>query len=340
MFLLATTVVIAIAVSFLCSVLEAALLSITPSYIAQLKDERPKTHAALSALKANIDRPLAAILTLNTIAHTAGATGVGAQVATVFGDAYIAAASAIMTVLILVLSEIIPKTLGATHWRRLAPWLPSTLKVMITLLLPFIWLSEMITRRMGRAEHDVDLRSEIKVLAKVGLEEQVMDSDETRTIINILNLHEIPVTNAMTPRTVCETVTPHMTVAEFDARYGKHAFTRFPVMDGAEQAFGYVHKADTYHADDERTMRELMHPIRAVNDSATVEEVFTDMLTSRHHMRVVYDSHGTWLGLITLEDILETILGQDIVDETDSVQNLRHDARQRWLKRLKRDGAV
>jgi CBS domain containing-hemolysin-like protein len=337
MFLLITIATFSIAFSFLCSILEAALLSITPSYIAKQKEDNPKLHTALTKLKTNIDRPLAAILTLNTIAHTVGATAVGAQAAVVFGEASIAIVSAVMTMLILILSEIIPKTIGATYWRGLAPVLPKLLNPMIVGLLPFIWMSEQITRRLGKSEHDVDLRDEIKVLARVGLEEQVLDADESRTIINMLNLHDIAVNKAMTPRTVCETVPPNMTVSEFDRQYGKAPFTRFPVMDNGEQAFGYVHKADMYHADDSKTMRELMHPIGSVDVSNNVEQVFTSMLKDHLHMRVVYDEHGTFVGLITLEDIIETILGQDIVDETDSVANLRHYAKQRWVKRIKRE---
>ncbi|WP_110693063.1 CNNM domain-containing protein [Salinicola halophyticus] len=337
MFLLTAFVVLSIGFSFVCSVLEAALLSLTPSYIAQLKDTRPKLHDKLNKLKSNIDRPLAAILTLNTIAHTVGATGVGAQVAVVFGDAHVAIASALMTFGILIFSEIIPKTIGASYWRALAPFLPRILRVMVLVLLPFIWLSEMITNRIAKSENDVDMRGEIKALARIGLEEKALDPDETRTITNILNLHEILVKNVMTPRTVCETVTPDMTVADFDRRYGKTPFTRFPIMDGAEDALGYIHKADTYHAEDEQTLKSLMHPVSTVDEADSVEHVFAAMLKNHNHMRVVYDDHGSWVGVITMEDVIETILGQDIVDETDNVHNLRKYAKQRWLKRIKRD---
>ncbi|KFF48417.1 CNNM domain-containing protein [Salinicola sp. JS01] len=336
MLLLTAFVVLSIGFSFLCSILEAALLSLTPSYIAQLQDTRPKLHDSLNALKSNIDRPLAAILTLNTIAHTVGATGVGAQVAVVFGDAHVAIASALMTLGILVFSEIIPKTIGATYWRALAPMLPRILKFMVWLLLPFIWLSEMITNRIAKNEGDVDMRGEIKALARIGLEGKALDADETRTITNILNLHEIPLKRVMTPRTVCMTVAPDMSVAEFDRDYGKTQFTRFPVMDGAEHALGYVHKADTYHAEDEQRLKALMHPIAMVDENDSVEHVFAAMLKDHNHLRVVYDDHGSWVGLITMEDVIETILGQDIVDETDNVHNLRKYAKQRWLKRIKR----
>ncbi|MCM2130624.1 CNNM domain-containing protein [Larsenimonas rhizosphaerae] len=340
MILLIVFALISIVISFLCSIMEAAILSLTPSYIAQLKDTRPKLHSALSALKKDIDRPLAAILTLNTVAHTVGATGVGAQVTALFGETYIGVASAIMTLLILVLSEIIPKTIGANYWRGLAPLLPVLLKPMIWVLSPFIWLSEIITRRISRQTDDVDLRSEISTMARIGLEEKALDKDEARTIVNMLNLHEISISDAMTPRTVCETVTPAMKVSEFDAHYSHMQFTRFPVMDEDEHAAGYIHKADTYHADPDGQIGTLMRPVTAMQESDSVEKVFTTMLKEHNHLSVVYDDNGTWVGLITMEDVFETILGQDIVDETDHVQNLRKYARLRWLKRARRQRSL
>ncbi|MCG7600121.1 CNNM domain-containing protein [Halomonas sp. McH1-25] len=336
MLLLALFAILSISVSFLCSILEASLLSLTPSYIAQQRDDRPDLHAKLFKLKGNIDQPLAAILTLNTVAHTVGATGVGAQVTVVFGEAYLGIASAIMTLLILVASEIIPKTLGATYWRQLSPLLPPLLGSMVWLLKPFIWLSERITNRLGSNEANVDMRGEIKALAQIGLEEKALDADETRSITNILNLHTMQIRDIMTPRTVSVTVNPVMTVAEFDKELGKSPFTRFPVMDGAEHALGYIHKADTYHAADDATLKSLMHPVNSLNGDDNVEQVFSLMLRERHHMCVVYDELGTWLGVVTLEDIIEAILGHDIVDETDNVSNLRKYAKQRWVKRIKK----
>lgn len=337
MFLLVAFATLSIGVSFLCSLLEAALLSMTPSYVAQLRDTRPELHARLSRLKQNIDQPLAAILTLNTIAHTVGATGVGAQVTVVFGEAWLGAASAIMTLLILFVSEIIPKTIGATYWRPLSALMAPLLDGMVWSLKPFIWVSERITRRIGTDAHDTDMRGEIKALAQIGLEEKALDADEARVITNILNLHDIRVKSVMTPRTVAVTVKPGMTVAEFDEALGRAPFTRFPVMDGGEQALGYVHKADTYHAEGSTTVKSLMHPVKSILADDHVEHVFTTMVLDRQHLCVVYDDLGTWVGLITLEDVIETILGQDIVDETDNVANLRKYARQRWTKKLKKE---
>ncbi|GEN24129.1 hemolysin [Halomonas cupida] len=335
MLLLAAFAILSISASFLCSVLEAALLSLTPSYIAQLKDGQPRLHRRLAALKQDIDKPLSAILTLNTIAHTGGATGVGAQVAVVFGEAWLGLASAVMTLLILILSEIIPKTIGATYWRQLSRWLPPMLGSMIWILRPFIWLSELITRRISHDAPDTDMRGEIKALARIGLDEQALDRDEARTITNILNLHEITVNSVMTPRTVCVSVRPSMTVAEFDTELSRSPFTRFPVMDGGEHALGYVHKADTYHAEEQATMKEVMHSAATVSATESVESVFLMMQRDHQHLAVVYDDHGTWVGLITMEDVIETILGEDIVDETDDVTNMRKYARQRWTQRVR-----
>ncbi|MGM0913094.1 MAG: CNNM domain-containing protein [Pseudomonadota bacterium] len=336
MFLLIAFAVLSIGVSFLCSLLEAALLSMTPSYVAQVRETNPRLHAKLNDLKRNIDQPLAAILTLNTIAHTVGATGVGAQVTVVFGEAWLGIASALMTLLILFVSEIIPKTIGATYWRQLSGMLAATLKVMVWSLKPFIWMSEQITRRIGKGAMDTDMRGEIKALAQIGQEEKALDPEETRVIVNILNLHDITVRSVMTPRTVSVTARAGMTLKEFDETCGTSPFTRFPVMDGGEQALGYIHRADTYNAEDDVDLKTLMHPIKTVLDEDSVEQVFTAMVQDRQHMCVVYDDLGTWMGLITLEDVIETILGQDIVDETDNVANLRKYARQRWTKSLKK----
>ncbi|MBN8412473.1 CNNM domain-containing protein [Halomonas denitrificans] len=337
MFLLIAFAVLSIGASFLCSVLEAALLSLTPSYIARVQETNERLHLKLNALKRDIDRPLAAILTLNTIAHTVGATGVGAQVTVVFGEAWLGIASALMTLAILILSEIIPKTIGANYWRQLSPWLPPILNTMILVLKPFIWLSEQITQRIGGNAADTDMRGEIKALARIGLDEKALDPDETRTITNILNLHEIAVSKVMTPRTVCVTVRPGLTVAEFEEELVRSPFTRFPVMDGGEQAIGYVHKADAYRADEDHSMKDIMQDAPSVQADDSVETVFTMMLKDRQHLAVVYDDHGTWVGLITMEDVLETVLGQDIVDETDDVTNMRKYAKQRWTQRRQAD---
>ncbi len=327
---------ISIGFSFLCSVLEAALLSITPSFIAGLRESRPALYEALRGFKDDIDKPLSAILTLNTVAHTVGATGVGAQVAVVFGETWLAAASGVMTLAILILSEIIPKTIGAKYWRTLAPMLPPMLKVIMVSLAPFVWLSKLITSQIGGNEHDVDVRAEIRALAAMGKDQEALQEDEYKVIKNILRLHDVKVGAIMTPRTVCRIVSPDMSVADFIEREKGQPFSRFPVMTASGEAQGYIHKSDLLGVPLEQSMTVLAHEVTMVSTSLSIEDLFHAMLTQRQHMAVVYDEHGTWVGLITLEDILESILGREIMDETDNVADMRLYARQRWSRKLKK----
>ena len=333
MILLISFAVLSIGASFLCSILEAALLSITPSYVASLEEKKPKLHKRLLALKQDIDRPLAAILTLNTIAHTVGATGVGAQVTVLYGEAWLGLASAVMTLLILILSEIIPKTIGATYWRQLAPAMVPLLRGLMWAMAPFIWMSEGLTKRIGGGEPKADLRDEIKALARFSEKDGALDRDEVRVITNILNLHEMPVTDIMTPRTVSVSVPPDMTAKAFEESHGASPFSRYPVIDENEHAVGYVHASDVLKADPVKPMSDLTHSLPVVGPEQSVEEVFTMLMAGREHMAVVYNELGTWLGVVTMEDVLETILGQEILDETDQVADLRLQAKLRWLRR-------
>ena len=335
MSLLIAFAVLSIAVSFICSILEAALLSITPSYIAQQKIQKPKLYEELKVLKDKIDQPLAAILTLNTVAHTVGATGVGAQVTLVFGDGYLGIASAVMTLLILVLSEIIPKTIGARYWPALAPILPLTLKIMITVLRPFIWLSDQIMKLFGGGTHEHDLRQEIKALTVLGREMNKLDEDEQRVIANILDLHDIKVRDIMTPRTVCESASPDEPLEQFAERVKIGQFSRYPVIDKEESPLGIVFRYDMLNITDQQVVADLMKPVKVISDKMSAEHLMTQLMHERQHMCLVYDEYGTWLGLVTMEDVIETIIGQPIMDETDDIPNMRRFAKRRWEHRLK-----
>lgn len=336
MTLLIAFAVLSILVSFICSILEAALLSLTPSYIAQQKLERPKLYERLKALKEKIDQPLAAILTLNTVAHTVGATGVGAQVAIVFGDGYLGAASAIMTLLILVLSEILPKTIGARYWRTLAPFLPNLLSGMIILLKPFIMMSDLIMRLFGGKTPDDDIRQEIKALTLLGREVGKLDEDEQRVINNILDLHEIKLREIMTPRIVCECAAPDDSIGAFKARVKESQFSRYPVIGEGEAPLGVVFRYDALAAeDDSATVASIMKPLKVVPDSMNVENLMAQLMHERQHMCLVYDEFGSWHGLVTLEDIMEAIIGKPILDETDDIPNMRRFAKRRWEHRIK-----
>ncbi|MAK74143.1 MAG: hemolysin [Pseudomonadales bacterium] len=339
MSLLIAFAVLSILVSFICSILEAALLSMTPSFIARQKVERPRLYPRLKQLKENVDQPLAAILTLNTVAHTVGATGVGAQVTIVFGDGYLGVASAIMTLLILLGSEILPKTLGARYWPTLAPLMPGVLNSMILLLKPFILLSDLVTRSLGGKTPEHDLRAEIKALASLGQELESLDEEEQRMIHNVLDLHTIRARDVMTPRTVSETLSPELTVAQARQRVQHGQFSRYPVLDENETPLGVLFRVDLLATDDrEALVSSLMKPVKVVQDSQNIEALMTQMLKEQQHLCLVYDEFGSWCGLVTMEDIIETLIGRPILDETDEIPNMRRLARRLWEHRLKAAG--
>lgn len=335
MSLLIAFVVLSISVSFICSILEAALLSITPSYIAQQKLTRPKLYEKLKVLKDKIDQPLAAILTLNTVAHTVGATGVGAQVTLVFGDGYLGIASAVMTFLILILSEILPKTIGARYWPTLAPILPAVLNGMIFVLKPFIWLSDQIMKLFGGGHQEHDLRQEIKALTILGRELNKLDEDEQRVIANILDLHDVKVRDIMTPRTVCETAKPDEKLVDLVERVKKDQYSRYPVIDQDEAPLGIVFRYDMLDISDSAVAADIMKPVKIISDKISVEQLMSQLMREQQHMCLVYDEYGSWLGLVTMEDVIEAIIGQPIMDETDDIPNMRRFAKRRWEHKQK-----
>ena len=335
MTLLIAFVVLSISVSFVCSILEAALLSITPSYIAQQKLAQPKRYEKLKLLKEKIDQPLAAILTLNTVAHTVGATGVGAQVTLVFGDGYLGIASAVMTMLILIFSEIIPKTIGARYWPSLVPVLPTMLNAMIFILKPFIWISDQIMKLFGGGHHDHDLRQEIKALTILGRELNKLDEDEQRVIANILDLHDVKVRDIMTPRTVCEFAKPDEPLTELLERVKKDQFSRYPVLDHDECPLGIVFRYDMLELQENQTASDIMKPVKVIPDKINVEQLMSQLIREQQHMALVYDEYGSWMGVVTMEDVIESIIGQPIMDETDDIPNMRRFAKRRWEHRQK-----
>lgn len=339
MFLLIFFASLAIAISFLCSVMEAALLSITPSYIAQLEEKSPKWYKKVSKLKQNIDTPLAAILTLNTIAHTVGAAGVGAQVADMYGQAYLGVASGVMTLAILVLSEILPKTIGAKYWKKLVPAMCVTLHAMVILLKPFLYISDFIMGMFADDSTSSNIKDEIKALAKMGRDENIIDDNKYRVINNVINLQEITVKDVMTPRTVVHMIKPNTTIKEFDKFIVKSPFSRFPIIDEQKGEFlGYIHKSSSYNAADEDMVEKYARSMRSVSADARLETVLAMMLEDRNHIALVIDQFENWVGIITLEDIIETILGKEIVDETDEVADMRLYAKLKWKKKKELKG--
>lgn len=339
MFYLIFFAALAVIVSFMCSVLEASLLSIVPSYIAQLEDKKPKLFAKLSDMKEHIQEPLAAILSLNTIANTVGATGVGAEVSRLYGQNYIGIASGIMTFLILTLSEILPKSIGARYWKNIIPALVPILSVLIVIMRPFIWLSNLITYGFNHTDDCSNTREEIKALSRMGQASKVIDDVEYRILVNTINLKQVNIENVMTPRPVVRTVKPDMTIKEFDKFLTTAPFSRFPIIDESKQIFkGYIHKSSSFKAKDDDKVKKYSCDMRSFSPEAKLQDVLSAMLEDHNHMSLVVDQLGNWIGIITLEDIIETIIGKEIVDETDTITDMQKYAKLQWLNRCKQKG--
>jgi len=327
--------------SFSCSVLEAVLLSLTPAYIARTVSERPKVGETLRALKADIDRPLAAILSLNTIANTAGAVGVGAQAQFLWGSHVLAVASAALTLAVLIIAEIIPKTLGAVYWRKLAPVAAGVLPVMVVLLTPLVALSQVITRLVkSRKGKETVSREEIAALARLGEEQGVVDATELRTLNNLLRLGNLTVRDIMTPRTVVFSLPATTTVADAIERGPAMVFSRIPVWrENSDDVIGYILKDELLlraaRGELDRPIGELARDALIVPDFVSEPTLFERLLDKREHIAMVVDEYGGLAGVVTMEDVVETLLGLEIVDEVDAVYDMREMARAQWRARRK-----
>lgn len=344
MILLIIYVSVALGFSFLCSIAEAVLLSVTHAHIAILEQEGKASGKLLRQHKQDINKPLAAILTLNTIAHTIGAAGAGAQATAVFGNAYLGVFSAVLTLLILILSEIIPKTLGAYYWRSLAPSTAYALRFLIWLLYPFVILAEKLT---GHLSHGPGLkgfnRHEFAAMANLSVEEGQLAQQESEILKNLLLLRETRARDAMTPRTVVFSVPDNMTVGDFFQQHHQVPFSRIPIyQETSKKIHGYVLCNDILLAqaqqDTDKALNNYHRPIHAILDSMSLSQTFDEFLRLKTHMMLVVDEYGSMKGIITLEDVLETLLGLDIIDESDKTEDLQELARNLWKQRAKKMG--
>ena len=330
--------------SFLCSIAEAVMLSVTPSFVEGLEKKGNRTGLLLKNLKANVDRPLAAILTLNTIAHTVGAIGSGAKATQVFGSQFFGIFSAVMTLLILFLSEIIPKTIGAVYWRSLAGVTARFVRVLIILLYPLIRISELLTRLVSRGKgvHAFS-REEFQALADIGAREGKLEEKESRILNNLFRFDSLTAQDVMTPRTVMVTYPEDKTVEEVLPDLHDSPFSRFPVYaDTRDHMTGFVMKTDILLAgakdEDERPLSSLKRPLEHVSANLVLSEALEHLLDRHAQLAVVVGDYGGTVGLVTVEDIVETLLGLEIVDEADAVDDMQQLARKKWEERAHRLG--
>jgi CBS domain containing-hemolysin-like protein len=335
---------LALLFSSLCSVAEAVLLSISPSYIANLQETSPAVAARLGKLKHNIDRSLAAILTLNTIAHTVGAGGAGAEAAAYFGTEYVGIAMAVLTLLILFVSEIIPKTIGALYWRPLASLTAQFVQLLIWVLFPLLFVSDLLTRLItrGKSVHGIS-RDEIAAMADLGMSSGQIDESESRILKNVFRMPGLRVSDVMTPRTVVFTLQQDLTTAEVLAVRSKIQFSRIPIYAAhRDEVTGFVLKSDLFSDQvnnaGQSHLRDLKRPLNSVPDHLPLNVALEQLLTSREHIQLVVDEHGGMDGIVTLEDVVETLIGMEIVDEADQIEDMRRLARQKWRERVERLG--
>lgn len=329
---------LSLTLSTLCSLLEATLLTSTSSWATLKENEGIQAATLLKKYKADIDRPIAAILSLNTIAHTVGAAGVGAQASVLWGSEAVGVASAVMTVLILVISEIIPKVIGATYWRELVLTGVRIIRVLVWLTYPLVLMSDLITRAFSSSKSASSVsRAEVQAMVEVGEEEGVIKARENKAIQSFLKLGEVRAAQIMTPAPVVATAIETMTVAEFyeigDERL--HSYSRIPLYDEEEEYIkGYVLRAEVLEelSEDRFAMQlaDLMRPILQFRDDEPVSNIWEQMLAKKEHISVVLDEYGSMRGIVTMEDVIETMLGVEIVDENDEAEDMQDLAREKW----------
>lgn len=357
---------ISIFFSFLCSILEAVLLSITPTFINVKKNEGKEYANSLEALKKDVDKPLIAILTLNTIAHTVGAILVGVQAKVAYAELYgstsksflgitmtedlmVGIVSSIMTILILVASEIIPKTIGATYWKKLANFTSKALNILIFPLkwTGLLWLLQLTTKLIGGKGHhgSVFSREGFLAMADIAHEEGVFHESESKVIKNLLTFNDVLAKDIMTPRTVMKTEDEKTTIETFFKQNQNLRFSRIPVYkDDPDNIIGLVLKDDVYkemaNGNGEKKLSDIKRNIIIVSRNMAIPKLFEELVSNKNHMSLVVDEYGSVSGLVTMEDVIETLLGLEIMDESDNVSDLQMLARKSWETRAKRLGLL
>lgn len=329
----------ALFVSFVCSIMEAVLLS-TPHSFLIVKYENGNLWAkTFIDFKNNIDKPLSAILSLNTVAHTVGVAGVGAQAVKVFGEASFGIVSAILTVLILLISEIIPKTIGARYWRNLAMISSSIIKGTIIITYPLVVISSIITKMISKnRQEQITSREEIAALASIGTDEGVFIEKEHKIIQNLLRLRNVKVKEIMTPRVVVAVADEKLSLEEFLKNKDYLKFSRIPIYtENDENITGYVFRQTVFEklAEDqhELKLKDIKRDIVIVPNSIVLYTLWEKLLEKKEHISLIVDEYGGLDGIVTMEDIIETLLGLEIIDEKDTITDMQKYARERWKER-------
>ncbi|KYG62592.1 Mg2+ and Co2+ transporter [Bdellovibrio bacteriovorus] len=328
-----------IGISFLCSMLEAVLLTSTSAYIGVLVKENRRSAKLLEHLKENLDRPISAILTLNTVSHTLGSAAIAYQIQVQYGEHAVTIASFVLTFLILVLSEIIPKSIGAAHWKSLLPFAAYTIQLMIILLYPLVLMSEYLGKLFQKTSEDPEVtREEILMTAEIGVEEGTLKGKESNIIKNLLMLDKIYVSDIMTPRSVFFALEKDLTVEEVFTKYRPIRFSRIPVYAGSlDNITGMTYRYKIHEAlsndQHEKKIGEMVTPISSIPERMTVSQVLDFFIKEKEHVALAVDEYGIVAGLVSLEDAVETLLGVEIVDELDNVEDMRKFALEQWQLR-------
>ena len=342
MTLLFVYLAIAIGVSFLCSVLEAVLLSITPSYVEQVSTTRPRSGKRLAASKERLDQSLSSILILNTFAHTMGAAGVGSQAVRIFGAKWETVIAVLLTLAILYFSEIIPKTLGATYWRKLAVPAVYVISWLVKLVYPLVWLSTRLTRLFSDAKENEITREEIIALASLSHKDGTLFSQENRYVSNILGLRDINTEQVLTPRSVVHMLDENMTVTDALNHPKTAQFSRIPTYSGdSDNVTGKVIKRTLFEAEragnGNEPIKKYAKNIKRVSEKLPVQQLLDMFIKNNIHLVLVEDEFGQSSGVVTLEDAIETLLGREIVDESDLVEDMQELAKGKYRERLRQD---
>ena len=340
MTLLLIYLLIAIGVSFLCSILEAVLLSITPSYLEQLSIERPRSGRVIAQMRDRLDESLSSILILNTFAHTMGAAGVGSQALLVFGPEWETLIAVLLTLAILYFSEIIPKTLGATFWRSLAVPSAYVITWLVRLVYPLVWVSTRLTRLFSKDRENEITREEIIALASLGHKGGALFSQENEYLANLLRLREVTTEQILTPRTVVHMLDQSLTVKEALDHPKTRQFTRIPIYDGIrDNVTGKVIRVDLFDAERQgrggEPIRNVARELVRVSEKLPVQNLLDQFIRHHMHLFLVEDEFGQAAGIVTLEDAIETLLGREILDESDTVADMQELARNKYRARLK-----